>query len=206
MASPFAQSLRFLIRHPRKAFALPWNRLVATVGLKGLSVVQRPSPSRDPELIRRIERITSEQANAVSLAGCVASRPRVSIIIPIYGQLDVTRRCLASIQANRPQCEFEVIVVDDCSPDDSAAQIGSIPGVRLIRNPRNLGFLRSCNEAASHAHGEYLCFLNNDTEVQPRWLDALLLTFAEFPGCGLAGSKLISCDGTLQEAVLYQKT
>ena len=200
MASSFAQSLRFLIRHPRKAFALPWNRLVAAVGLNGLGVIQRPSPGHDPELTRGIARITSAQANAVSLAACVAARPRVSIIIPIYGQLDITRRCLASIQANPSECELEVIVIDDCSPDDSAAQLGSIPGVRLIRNPRNLGFLRSCNEAARYALGEYLCFLNNDTEVQPRWLDALLLTFVGFPGCGLAGSKLISCDGTLQEA------
>ncbi len=126
--------------------------------------------------------------------------PRVSVIIPVYGKIDYTLRCLASIAAHPPQVPFEVIVVDDCSPDDSAQVLEQVRGVRVVRNQVNQGFIRSCNAGAAAARGDYLHFLNNDTEVKPGWLDELLRTYHAFPGTGLAGSKLLYPDGRLQEA------
>lgn len=129
-----------------------------------------------------------------------SSQPLVSIIVPIYGKCDYTLRCLASVAENTTGIPFEVIVVDDCSPDNSVELLKAVNGIRLVCNEVNQGFIRSCNNGALAAKGKYLCFLNNDTKVLPRWLDELLRTFQEFPGSGLAGSKLIYPDGTLQEA------
>ena len=136
----------------------------------------------------------------------LSAQPTVSVIIPIYGQIGYTVRCLASIQKQLPGMPFEVIVVDDCSPDNSLEMLAQVQGIHLVRNEKNQGFIRSCNAGAAVAKGEYLCFLNNDTEVAKDWLDELLRTFSNFPGTGLAGSKLVYPDGRLQEAggILWQ--
>ena len=100
--------------------------------------------------------------------------PQVSVIIPIYGKCDYTIRCLASIAINPPSTPFEIIVVDDCSPDRSVETLQHIEGIRLITNSENKGFIRSCNIGAKNSKGAYLYFLNNDTEVTPGWLDELV--------------------------------
>jgi GT2 family glycosyltransferase len=129
-----------------------------------------------------------------------AGVPRVSIIIPSYGQVDFTLRCLASIAAAPPTTSIEVIVVEDASGDPAVAQLEQVEGLHLIRWPSNKGFLRSCNDAAHLAQGELLLFLNNDTEVTPDAIDALVRLLDARPDAGMVGSRLLCPDGTLQEA------
>jgi GT2 family glycosyltransferase/glycosyltransferase involved in cell wall biosynthesis len=124
----------------------------------------------------------------------------VSIIIPVFNQLEYTHACLASLQAVGEQPRFEVIVVDDCSTDGTPEVITQIPGVVYQRNDSNSGFIASCNTGAKMARGKYLVFLNNDTLVKPGWLTALLDTFKEERRAGIVGSKLLYPDGRLQEA------
>ena len=126
--------------------------------------------------------------------------PEVSIIIPVYGQIEYTLRCLKSIADLPPQVEIEVIVVDDCSPDTTKLILANVTGIKMIANEQNLGFIRSSNAGAASAQGTYLYFLNNDTQVTPGWLDELICTFQRFPETGLVGSNLVYPDGSLQEA------
>ena len=127
--------------------------------------------------------------------------PDVSVIIPVYGKFAYTYQCLASIVKALPRASIEVIVVDDCSPDETVF-LASVAGggIRYLRAPRNGGFIASCNLGAAAARGRQLLFLNNDTEVREGWVDALLETFREMPEAGLVGSKLLFPDGTVQEA------
>ena len=141
----------------------------------------------------------SQQA-ATSIVLPAWPQPQVSIVIPVYNKIAYTLACLASLAQHAAAASFEVIVVDDCSSDDTPEQLADVDGLRVIRNVQNLGFVGSCNAGAAAAQGEFLLFLNNDTVVTPGWLEALLRCFAEQADAGLVGAKLVYPDGRLQEA------
>ncbi len=133
----------------------------------------------------------------------------VSIIIPVYGQIDHTTFCLLSIfEERRRNChrdciKIQVIIVDDCSPGieevECLKSLGKQGLIKLILKPENTGFIESCNTGAEAANGAVVIFLNNDVEVLDQWLEELIAPL-ENSDVGLTGSKLIYADGSLQEA------
>ena len=134
------------------------------------------------------------------LAFVESNDPRSSIIVPMYGNALLTYTCLKSIHANSAPGSYEVLVMDDGSPETAADSLAAVTGVRFIRNETNMGFVRSCNRAAALACGAVLVFLNNDTIVTPGWLEALTAVLRNRPDAGLVGAKLVYADGRLQEA------
>ena len=130
-----------------------------------------------------------------------ADKPVVSVIVPAYNNANHTIACLKALRESTSDESYEVILIDDCSPDMEARSVGSqVRGIKFIQNEQNLGFIRSCNKAAQQAQGEFLFFLNNDTNVQTGWLQPLLSVFSEDSSAGIVGSKLLYPDGRLQEA------
>jgi len=101
----------------------------------------------------------------------------VSIVVPVYNNPEELQRCVEKVLLHT-KTPFELIVVDDCSPDPA---IGALletykadNAVRILRNPINLGFVRSAN-AGMEASQHDVVLLNSDTEVTPRWLQKLTI-------------------------------
>jgi glycosyltransferase involved in cell wall biosynthesis len=110
----------------------------------------------------------------------------------------LTRRCLAAVAAHTDHSLIEVIVVDDCSTDETPAWLGRTTGVRVLRQQPNQGVGGAMARGAAEARGEHILFLNNDTEPQPGWLDALVDAIA-LPDVVAAGSRLVYPSGLMQE-------
>ena len=170
----------------------------------GAATEAAPSPAEMPPPAEPVPPLVDASAAPmpefrIDLAS--SNSPAVSVIIPTYGQVDATLACLRSIAAHAPRVPIEVIVVDDSYPGpEDVGLLRRVGGVQLVRTASNLGFLRSCNHAARFARGAFLHFLNNDTELLPGSIDALADLLDARPDAGLAGSRLMSPDGRLQEA------
>lgn len=127
-------------------------------------------------------------------------KPQVSIVIPVYNQFVYTYNCLKSIKNHTKDVTYEVIIADDCSTDQVKELEKVVLGAVVVHNKENLRFLLNCNNAATYAKGEYILFLNNDTQVQENWLRPLVEVMEQHKDAGMVGSKLVYPDGHLQEA------
>ena len=147
-------------------------------------------PLDDPRrLLRR--RIAEESDWSVRLAAidaaCGRTLPLVSVLIVTHGALHHTRRCLASLLTGETWPRLEVLVVDNASPDETAAYLRQLddPRLRPFFPGENLGFPRANNLALAQARGEVVVFLNNDTVVPPGLLGRLVRHLEADPKLGL---------------------
>jgi GT2 family glycosyltransferase len=126
--------------------------------------------------------------------------PPVSIIIPTKDAPEMLGRCLASISEKTSYPEFEVILLDNDTSDERALQLMEQYSVKRIPFPDPFNFSRANNQGAVAARGDFLVFLNNDTEIVAEdWLQHLIY-YAEQPDVGAAGALLIYEDRTVQHA------
>jgi GT2 family glycosyltransferase len=118
-----------------------------------------------------------------------------SVIIVNWNGREYLETCLESLEGQRFR-QFEVLLVDNGSEDDSVAMVRSrFPWVStVIENPRNLGFGIANNQAMVEARGRYVVLLNNDTETDADWLGALVEAADRDPSVGMCASKILSFD------------
>ncbi len=126
--------------------------------------------------------------------------PEVSLIIPLYAHAELTRACLCSIREHTTRVRYEVVLVDDEADDGTRQLLKEVKGARIVRNEKNLGYLRSMNRGATVARGRWLVLFNNDTEVTRGWLEAMLDCASSAPDVGVVTPKFIYPDGSLNEA------
>lgn len=123
----------------------------------------------------------------------------LSIIIVNWNGGNAVLDCLDSIFQHSPAVNFEVIVWDNASTDESAKMIGEkYHQVKLLQSDKNLGFGKGNNRASKIARGEYLLFLNNDTVVKENSIDYLLNGALTEDNVGVWGCKILKPNGALQ--------
>lgn len=128
--------------------------------------------------------------------------PLVSIIIPTRNQSRLLQQCVVSIEEKTSYHPYEIIIIDNNSIDPETIQyLDALSDQhRVLRYPQPFNFSAINNLGADHAEGEYLLFLNDDTQVLgPEWLTAMVEQ-AQRPDVGAVGAKLLYPDNRLQHA------
>jgi glycosyltransferase involved in cell wall biosynthesis len=126
----------------------------------------------------------------------------VSIIIPTKDQLGLLHQCVTSIEENTNYRHYEIIIVDNNSTDlETLRYLDALSGKhRVLRYSESFNFSAISNYGAEHAVGEYLVFLNNDTQViETEWLTAMVEQ-SQRPEVGAVGSKLLYPNRLIQHA------
>ncbi len=131
------------------------------------------------------------------------TQPLVSVIIPNKDQPAMLARCIESLSRSS-YANFEVVIVENGSqlPETHAyyAELRKQPHIRIVEWTKPFNYAAVNNFAASQARGDFLLFLNNDTEaINPDWLETMVKLAAQ-PGVGAVGAKLYYADDTIQHA------
>lgn len=120
---------------------------------------------------------------------------KVSIIIVNYNTRELLRNCLESIYTYVDGIEYEIIVVDNASKDDSAQMVkNEYKKIILLESKHNIGFGGANNLGASQATGEYLFLLNSDTVFIHDALSVLIGFIDRHPDCGICGGNLVDLE------------
>jgi len=124
---------------------------------------------------------------------------KVSVIIPCYNGKEYLKRLLPTI-ANQTIADYEVIIIDDASPDRSVVEyiktfIKDHVNMRLVENTENMLFIKTCNKGIGLANGEYICLLNQDTEVKSNFIERNVKILDADGSIGVLSCVIVDQDG-----------
>ena len=124
--------------------------------------------------------------------------PDVTAILVNYNAGNELAVALRSIQSDCAQVEWEAVIVDNASSDNSAAIVETFPRATLIRNPANVGFGRAVNQAAAVARAPRLLLVNPDCRLVSGAISTLRSVLDAEPSCAVVGPRIFDPDGTVQ--------
>lgn len=128
--------------------------------------------------------------------------PDIAIIVPNYNTRELLRQCLASIYEHTRHIEFEVICIDDNSPDGSADMVAKdFPQVTLVRNTVGQMYAKNNNMGMRMSRARYACLLNSDTRLIANAFQALVEFMDLHPDAAACTPKLLNPDGSIQICV-----
>lgn len=132
----------------------------------------------------------------------ISLKPYISVIIVNYNGEQYLKDCLDSLYSQTRK-DYEIILIDNCSTDRSIEIITlDYPDITLIRNKANLGFAAGTNQGIRVARGEYILTLNNDTRVEPSFLEEIVSPMDNDPRVGICASKMLLPDGRINSTGL----
>lgn len=99
---------------------------------------------------------------------------KTSIVILTFNQLEYTKKCIDSIRQYTKKNEYELIIVDNNSTDETVSWLKEQQDIKAIYNKENVGFPEGCNQGIAISTGDNILLLNNDVIVTSRWLDNLV--------------------------------
>ena len=99
--------------------------------------------------------------------------PEVTIIIPNYNGRQLLENCIKTLE-HQTCMDFKLLVVDNGSTDGSTGVTSGILAMEMVALPENTGFCGAVNEGIRHTTTPYFILLNNDTEAEPEFVEALL--------------------------------
>lgn len=140
-----------------------------------------------------------------------ADAPRVSVFVQAYNSEPYVAECVASVLAQTTRFRLEVIVIDDASPDGTAAIVEGVrdPRVRFIRHEKNRGAIATANEGYALASGDYVVRLDSDDRLRPAFLERAASVLEAHPNVGVVYGNVVTIDSrgavTSQGGVVHRE-
>lgn len=127
---------------------------------------------------------------------------KLSIVIANFNTKELTLKCLEGVEKEGVGLDYEVIVIDNGSGDDSWEALSKLKennkNLILIRNEENLGYVKANNQGIKKSRGKYVLLLNSDTYLKQDSLKELIEFAEEHEDAGVIGPKLLNTDGSVQ--------
>lgn len=156
-------------------------------GLRALATLLTPLPEEDAG--------EAGEVREPSFDGLAPARPGlVSVVVPVWNQLEHTRACLASVRRSTP-APYEIVVVDNGSTDGTRAWLAAQRDLVVVTNAENRGFAAACNQGIAASRGETVVLLNNDTVVPRFWVEGLRRALDTDSRVGAVGPRSNSVSG-----------